>query len=85
MGVKRLGRWSLQGGNEFTNEAVLLSRIQHKNVVTLYGYCTHADDKLLVYEYVHNESLDKILFSRMLSFLPHHQQENASAVLKALL
>lgn len=62
--VKRLGRWSLQGGNEFTNEAMLLSRVQHKNVVTLYGYCTHAEDKLLVYEYVHNESLDKILFSR---------------------
>ncbi|KAH0453309.1 hypothetical protein IEQ34_017633 [Dendrobium chrysotoxum] len=62
--VKSLGRWSLQGGNEFINEAMLLSRVQHKNVVTLYGYCTHAEDKLLVYEYVHNESLDKILFSR---------------------
>ena len=45
------------------NEAVLLSAVQHKNVVRLYGYC--ADDhneKLLVYEYVPNESLDKILF-----------------------
>ncbi|KAL0909960.1 hypothetical protein M5K25_020879 [Dendrobium thyrsiflorum] len=62
--VKSLGRWSLQGGNEFINESMLLSRVQHKNVVTLYGYCTHAEDKLLVYEYVHNESLDKILFSR---------------------
>ncbi|XP_020595821.1 putative serine/threonine-protein kinase [Phalaenopsis equestris] len=62
--VKRLGRWSLMGGEEFTNEAMLLSRVQHKNVVTLYGYCTHVEDKLLVYEYVLNESLDKILFSR---------------------
>ncbi|KAL0921046.1 hypothetical protein M5K25_008077 [Dendrobium thyrsiflorum] len=61
--VKRLGRGSRQGGKEFTNEAMLLSRLQHKNVVNLYGYCAHGEDKLLVYEYVANESLDKLLFS----------------------
>ncbi|XP_020571387.1 putative serine/threonine-protein kinase isoform X2 [Phalaenopsis equestris] len=61
--VKRLGRGSRQGGKEFTNEAKLLSQLQHKNVVNLYGYCAHAEDKLLVYEYVANESLDKLLFS----------------------
>ncbi|EHA8590455.1 putative cysteine-rich receptor-like protein kinase 35 [Cocos nucifera] len=47
---------------EFTNEAMLLSGLHHKNVVNLYGCCAHADDKLLVYEYVPNESLDKLLF-----------------------
>ncbi|KAJ0981346.1 hypothetical protein J5N97_009601 [Dioscorea zingiberensis] len=62
--VKRLGRGSRQGVKEFTNEAMLLSRVQHKNVVNLYGYCTHGDHKLLVYEYVPNESLDKLLFSQ---------------------
>lgn len=62
--VKRLGRGSRQGAKEFSNEAQLLSRVQHKNVVNLYGYCAHGDDKLLVYEYVANESLDKLLFSR---------------------
>ncbi|XP_017700199.2 cold-responsive protein kinase 1-like [Phoenix dactylifera] len=61
--VKRLGRGSMQGVKEFTNEAKLLSRVNHKNVVNLYGYCAHADVKLLVYEYVPNESLDKLLFS----------------------
>ncbi|XP_042399135.1 putative serine/threonine-protein kinase [Zingiber officinale] len=62
--VKRLSVASRQGTKEFMNEAMLLSEVQHKNLVNLYGYCTHGDDKLLVYEYVRNESLDKILFSR---------------------
>lgn len=62
--VKVLAAGSRQGAREFRNEATLLSRVQHRNVVNLVGYCTRgADDKLLVYEYVPNESLDKILFS----------------------
>ncbi|XP_077230271.1 cysteine-rich receptor-like protein kinase 43 [Tasmannia lanceolata] len=44
------------------NEARLLARMQHRNVVTLLGYCAHGTEKLLVYEYVAKESLDKILF-----------------------
>ncbi|RWW54048.1 hypothetical protein BHE74_00039398 [Ensete ventricosum] len=71
--VKRLGRGSRQGAREFENEAMLLSRVQHKNVVNLYGYCVHADDKLLVYEYVPNESLDKLLFSSK-----HHSPPSSS-------
>ncbi|XP_074570172.1 cysteine-rich receptor-like protein kinase 43 [Curcuma longa] len=62
--VKRLGRGSRQGAREFENEALLLLRVQHKNVVKLHGYCADGDDKLLVYEYVSNQSLDKVLFSR---------------------
>ncbi|KAL5206167.1 hypothetical protein ABZP36_034376 [Zizania latifolia] len=66
--VKRLGAGSQQGAREFRNEANLLSRVQHRNLVNLIGYCAHgADDKLLVYEYVPNESLDKILFSSPLA------------------
>ncbi|XP_072952778.1 cysteine-rich receptor-like protein kinase 43 [Typha angustifolia] len=61
--VKRLGIGSRQGDKEFTNEAMLLSQVQHRNVVHLYGYCVQGRDKLLVYEYVANESLDKLLFA----------------------
>ncbi|EFH65051.1 kinase family protein [Arabidopsis lyrata subsp. lyrata] len=60
--VKKLSQVSRQGKNEFVNEAKLLAKVQHRNVVNLWGYCTHGDDKLLVYEYVVNESLDKVLF-----------------------
>nr|KAJ0193234.1 hypothetical protein LSAT_V11C800406680 [Lactuca sativa] len=59
--VKKLSQTSKQGKREFTNEAKLLARIQHRNVVSLLGYCAFPE-KLLVYEYVANESLDKLLF-----------------------
>ncbi|XWS22856.1 hypothetical protein CRYUN_Cryun29cG0071900 [Craigia yunnanensis] len=60
--VKKLSHRSNQGKKEFENEAKLLARVQHRNVVNLLGYCAHGVEKLLVYEYVINESLDKILF-----------------------
>ncbi|KAH9623155.1 hypothetical protein KSS87_011009 [Heliosperma pusillum] len=60
--VKMLSKNSRQGQREFINEAKLLARVQHRNVVNLLGYCAHGEEKLLVYEYVSNESLDKFLF-----------------------
>ncbi|XVE91988.1 hypothetical protein REPUB_Repub01dG0058300 [Reevesia pubescens] len=60
--VKKLSHSSNQGKKEFENEAKLLARVQHRNVVNLLGYCAHGVEKLLVYEYVSNESLDKLLF-----------------------
>uniref|UniRef100_A0A0A0KLA2 non-specific serine/threonine protein kinase n=1 Tax=Cucumis sativus TaxID=3659 RepID=A0A0A0KLA2_CUCSA len=60
--VKKLSLYSKQGRKEFMTEAKLLARVQHRNVVNLLGYCVHGAEKLLVYEYVMNESLDKLLF-----------------------
>lgn len=60
--VKKLSHCSNQGNTEFKNEAKLLARVQHRNVVNLLGYCVHGVEKLLVYEYVYNESIDKLLF-----------------------
>lgn len=62
--VKKLSHSSNQGKKEFENEAKLLARVQHRNVVNLLGYCAHGAEKLLIYEYVINESLDKLLFSK---------------------
>ncbi|TKY69266.1 Cysteine-rich receptor protein kinase 10 [Spatholobus suberectus] len=60
--VKKLSHRSNQGKTQFVTEAKVLSRVQHRNVVNLFGYCIHGSQKLLVYEYVPRESLDKLLF-----------------------
>ncbi|MCO5597892.1 hypothetical protein L7F22_051977 [Adiantum nelumboides] len=61
--VKVLSAASHQGEREFLNEVNLLSRIHHKNLVTLLGYC--AEEKLvLIYEYMSNGSLIQALHGK---------------------
>ncbi|MCO5547779.1 hypothetical protein L7F22_001231 [Adiantum nelumboides] len=60
--IKELAAGSLQGQEEFMNEVSLISGVQHKNLVKLKGCCLDGGQPVLVYEYLENKSLDKILF-----------------------
>ncbi|CAK9209360.1 unnamed protein product [Sphagnum troendelagicum] len=60
--VKKIAENSQQGGREFFAEVSIISRVRHRNLVQLQGWCCERSHLMLVYDYMPNKSLDKILY-----------------------
>lgn len=61
MAVKKLTKSSKQGKREFLSDVINLSKVQHKNLVKLRGFCVERKHRLLVYEYLEKKSLRQTL------------------------
>ncbi|KAL4564521.1 hypothetical protein LXL04_028585 [Taraxacum kok-saghyz] len=56
--IKRLDSMSTQGATEFWAEVEVLSKLHHCHLVSLFGYCNHEKEKILIYEYMPNGTLE---------------------------
>ncbi|XP_057970995.1 L-type lectin-domain containing receptor kinase S.4-like isoform X2 [Malania oleifera] len=72
--VKRISPKSKQGLREFMSEIATIGRLRHRNLVQLLGWCRRRGDLLLVYDYMPNGSLDKLLFGEPRTILTWEQR-----------
>jgi interleukin-1 receptor-associated kinase 1 len=64
--VKKVSKNSKQGAEEFRSEVVLIAKLQHRNLEGLLGICIQVEERMLIYEYMANKSLDYFIFGSCL-------------------
>ena len=67
--VKQLFMKTQQASIDFINEIVLITNLQHRNLVKLRGYCLNGKEMLLVYDYIDNADLGKLLLGKFIPTL----------------
>jgi serine/threonine protein kinase len=79
--VKVLSFFSEQGIHQFQNEVDLLSKVHHKKLVSLLGYCSESRELMLIYEHMSGGSLRDHLYGTS----PEISELNWKARLKIVL
>ena len=64
--VKRLANDSGQGDLEFKNEVLIVAKLQHRNLVRLLVFSIHGHERILIYEFLPNSSLDHFIFGKFM-------------------
>jgi serine/threonine protein kinase len=72
--VKRAQKESMQGAHEFKTEIEILSRVHHRNLVNLVGFCYEQGEQMLVYEFMVNGTLREWLLGQLLHWTSHSHQ-----------
>jgi serine/threonine protein kinase len=81
--VKQLDRNGLQGNKEFLVEVLILSLINHTNLVNLVGYCADGEQRLLVYEFMSRGSLEDHLFGKRTKRMHAHHNTSIQHLIQA--